>query len=322
MKVKTWIPLVLALVLGLFAAVLARSAMSRSREKPAETGVVPTVVAARDIAPGERLTATDLAPSKAPAALVPTGSFQNPGDLADRVALTGMVRGQAVLENLLAPIGTAAGVQALIPPGMRAITLQVNEFSGLAGLLVPGCRVDIISVIRNDEQRDSIARTIVQNVEVRAVGRQVAPTTPPPAETGPGAPPVVIANNVTLLVTPEQAEAVQLASVGGSPWLVLRNSKDDEPFVTDGTSTADLRGDKGATFGPDSTKLAFTPPALPEPATPVFDPFAEKARAKRTRTVTFIRATKEESMQVEVAPTPPASFLNTTSTDTNQAAPQ
>src|SRR3712207_3164363 len=121
MKVKTWIPLVLAVVLGLFAAKLAKDAMSRGGGQAIDTSTVPTVTASRDIEPGQQLTPADLTVGKVSADSVPTGSFRglNDPNLQNRVATTRIVRGMPVTESLLAPSGTAAGVQALIPEGMR-----------------------------------------------------------------------------------------------------------------------------------------------------------------------------------------------------------
>jgi pilus assembly protein CpaB len=320
MNVKTWIPLVLAIVLGLVAALMARNVISRNRGTANDGSLVSIVTAAHDIEPGQKITADDLGAAKLPAASVPSGSFQNPADLVDRVSVVRLVKGQHVLENTLAPTGTAAGVQALIPDGMRAITVEVNEFSGVAGLLLPGSKVDIISVIRNGDNASAVARTVVQNVEVRAIGRVISSAgvqAATPADAG--APPAPMVNNVTLLVTPEQAEAIQLASVGGRPWLVLRNSKDTESVETDGTSIADLRGDAKKAFSEEPVE---TPIRLAGN-----DPFSDKgsgvetpaAESPRTRTVKFIRATKEEAMTVEVAPAPPAEWI-TTSADTAPAA--
>ena len=309
MKIKTWIPLVLAVVLGLVAAKMVRDQMQQGKGEATDINLVTTVTAARDIAPGQMLTLEDLAVAKVPAAQAAHGSFKTPAELLDRVTLTGMIQGQHVLPNLLAPDGTAAGVQALIPQGMRALTIQVTEFSGVAGMLVPGCRVDVVSVIR-DEKDKQLSRTIVQNVEVRAVGRQISKAmTAPPAPTA-DAPHVPVANNVTLLVTPEQAEAIQLASIGAPPWLVLRNGKDETPVESDGVTLADLRGDELKKFdndAPGTTELAVHDP-FTKPDGPV------AAGASRTRTVTIIRATKPEALQVEEAPTPPTDWLQT-STD-------
>src|ERR671921_289725 len=104
MKVKTWIPLVAAIVLGLFAAKLAKNAMSRGHEPVSDAGVVPTVTAARDIEPGQQLTPADLTLGKASAESLPTGSFRGLDDpkLKERVATTRIVRGMPVTESLLA----------------------------------------------------------------------------------------------------------------------------------------------------------------------------------------------------------------------------
>lgn len=322
MKVKQWIPIVLALVLGLAALKLTRDRMSRVQAPTAgAVNFAERVVAARDIPAGEQITPGDLALGKVAADAIPTGSFNATADLKDRVAATAIVKGQPVLESLLAPTGAAAGVQALIPPGMRAITIQVNEFSGVGGLLTVGCKVDIISTVTGgDEKEGSVARTIVQNVEVRAVGRQiVAPTAGDKLETQNNGQPAPPPTNVTLLVTPEQAEQVQLASVGGKPWLSLRNATDAADVETAGTSMADLRGDR--------TKKgteAVTPvkPAAVDPfaeTTPVKTASARKGvddAATKTRTVTIIRGTKEQTLQmaVEAAPT------TTAGADTEEAA--
>jgi pilus assembly protein CpaB len=306
MKVKQWIPIVLALVLGLAALKLTHDRMIRVPTTPAGTKFAERVVATRDIAAGQQITADDLALGKVAADSIPAGSFNAVADLKDRVAVTGIVKGQPVLESLLAPAGAAAGVQALIPPGMRAITIQVNEFSGVAGLLTPGCRVDMISTVTGgDEQGGSVSRTIVQNLEVRAVGRQIAPATGgDKSDTANNGQPPPPPTNVTLLVTPEQAEQVQLASVGGKPWLSLRNASDAAAVETTGISMADLRGDR--------TKKAIESLTPPPTVKPAVDPFAETAPVKtasarsgaaeaaKMRTVTIIRGTKEQTLQMAV----------------------
>jgi pilus assembly protein CpaB len=311
MKLKAWIPLVLALVLGLAAAKLTRDAMRRGRDEgtPADAQLVAVMTAARDLQPGQQLTAADLAESKVRPEAAPPGAFATPGALVDRVTVARVAKGQPVLDGALAPTGAASGVQALIPAGMRAITLQVNEFTGVAGLITPGCRVDVLSTLRDDAGRVSVARTIVQNVEVRAVGQQVSVAPPAPAEgdaaAAPGPAAGVVAQSVTLLVTPAQAETLQLVSMGGLPWLALRNTSDTAAAEREGTTLADLRGP-----GPGVAR-----PTRPvEPArTTSDDPFAEPSVARtprsappRSRTVRIIRATKEESVQVDV-PEAPAS---------------
>jgi pilus assembly protein CpaB len=305
MNLKRWIPLVLAVVLGVVAAKLSRDALMRGRSNASNDNLIATVTASRDMAPGDKFAAGDLTTVRVPAESVPAQTFQAPAEVVDRVAATRIVKGQTVLEGLLAPKGMAGGVQALVPPGMRAITLQVNEFTGVAGLLLPGCRVDVVSVIKGDGETGPTSRTVVQNVEVWAVGREIssaaAAANATPAE--PGAPAKPATNNVTLLMTPQQVEAVQVASVNGNPWLALRNAKDAEAVSSDGTTFADLRGTR--TSKPEDLQPA-TETKL------VNDPFADAPGAStsvttgsnKTRTVTFIRNTKVEDLTVELPEVP------------------
>jgi pilus assembly protein CpaB len=323
MKVKTWVPLVVAVVLGLIAAKLTRDVMAKRHGQAAPVQLSAVVTAAADIQPGQPLSAAVLTTGQMTSGSVPVGAFESPDALADRVAITRLVKGQPVLESMLAPVGDAAGVQALIPPGMRAITVEVTEFSGLRGLLAPGCRVDVISVVPvGDGTQNSIARTIVQNVEVRAVGLQITSNA---GGAAPGADAAAQPSSVTLLVTPAQAEAVQLASSGGRPWLVLRNARDAAPFDTAGTSLADLRGEAAGRPGTElveAVKPQPEPRPQPEPAktvdvfeeTPVVPPAPP---APRTRAVTFIKGTKEEVVQVAL---PPEASPETVTSNDNQDA--
>jgi pilus assembly protein CpaB len=321
MKVKTWIPLVVAVALGLAALKFTRDAMSRGGTVD-DSNFVATVTAAKDIAPGQPITAEDLTTSKVEATSVPTGAFTEPAALADRVAASGFVKGQTVLESQLAPQGTAGGFQALVPPGMRAMTIAVDEWSGLAGLLLPGAKVDVIALIRNGDNQSSTSRTIVQNVEVRAIGRQITGTQPAVDPNIPAGAPIPAPTSVTLLVTPEQAEAIQLATVGGKPWLALRNSKDTKSFTSEGTSLADLRGDERDSFEPTApTKVASTTEGGVKTPAVENDPFgvtpfvAPTGRSPRTRTVTFIRNTKEQTMTVDAAPSAPSDWVGATTSD-------
>jgi pilus assembly protein CpaB len=313
MKVKTWIPLVLAVVLGLAALKFTRDAMSKGG-KADDSKFVATVTAAKDIAPGQPITAADLTTAKVEAKAFATGAFTTPAEVVDRIALNGLVKGQPVLESTLAPKGAAAGVQALIEPGMRAITIQVDEFTGLGGLLLPGAHVDILAMLRDQDNKISTSRTIVQNVEIRAVGRQITGTTPQTDPNLPAGAPAPYPTNVTLLVTPEQAEAIQLASVGGRPWIALRNSADQKEFRTEGTTLADLRGEKDFNEPSDTALTGKTGSNSNKSTELAFDPFAAgnsgtSSHGSRTRTVTFIRGTKEQTVTVDAASTPPANWV-------------
>src|SRR5688500_2942754 len=167
MKTKTWLPLALALVLGVFAAMLAKRAMSS--RKAAEAGTVKLVVAQRAIAPGDALTVADLELRTIMADALPEGAHLDASELVGRAAQTRIAKGKPVLESMLAPRGSPTGLQALVPPGMRAMTIEVNEFSSVGGMVTPGARVDIISTMQNAGHSETMSRTIAQNVLVKAV---------------------------------------------------------------------------------------------------------------------------------------------------------
>src|SRR5262245_24332733 len=141
MKVKTWLPLVLAVVLGLTAMKVARDMISkRNVEKKAASGTAIVVVKS-DVYAGNALTAADLITVQISGGLNRAASFTRPADLDGRVMLTDAVKGTPIANAMLAPKGAGGGLQALIPDGMRAITVEINEFSGVAGNLSPGCHV-------------------------------------------------------------------------------------------------------------------------------------------------------------------------------------
>lgn len=238
MRSKIWIPLVLSVVLGLGAALVAM----RTLRAPHVARVVTDVgvlVAAHDIDAGTEVLPADMTTVRYPVKDVPPEAFTDMNQVANHVAIAPMVKGQMAIDRLLASKDSPAGLQALVPPGMRAITLEVNEFSGVAGLLTPGARVDIIALLRDERNKENGTRTIVQDLKVLACGRQLGAAVANP--NGAAQPPMP--QSVTLLATPKQAQALGLASVGGRPWLALRGYKDSKQVNPGTTSLAELRGD-------------------------------------------------------------------------------
>jgi pilus assembly protein CpaB len=286
------------------------------------------------------LTADKLTVAMLAAAVPPPGSFTNPTDpdLLGRVAQAPLIAGQPVLRSLLAPKGSGAGLQALIPPGMRAITVDVNETSGLGGMLVPGCRVDVLATIAGATADRTVARAIVQNVLVQAVGQRISPRNEaaPEPKDGKDSKPAPMSDataaayrTVTLIAKPDEAFALELASSSAHLRLVLRNSGDDGTFKSDGATIAQLRGkaDVGgdpfsnayagldghsvgpimpfpATTRPEDTHPA-TRPAVPTtvptgPTNPVVVAKADTSKpAPKMRTVTFMHADHVSTFQVQ-----------------------
>ena len=317
MNWKTWIPLALALVLGLVAAKVARDMMTRTREEAKEKAKgVRVVVSKVPVQPGQALRMEDLVLAPIAAETGPVNAFASPDALAGRAALSPIVPGQPILEDLLAPKDAGRGLQALVPPGMRAVTVQVDETSSIAGLLAPGCYVDVVATIGGGDSDKAVARTIVQNLRVVAVGQRMnAPGQAPPAppardgnageNNGPQAAAAETFRTVTLLATPQQVEAIELASNGSRPRLVMRGGNDERFTQSSGMTLAQLRGKSFATSILDALRQrnAGTPGrelTTPGQAVASAAPKQQQPKPRPKRTVTFIRGGKETNIEVDV----------------------
>jgi Flp pilus assembly protein CpaB len=165
---------------------------------------------------------------------------------------------------------------------MRAVTLEVNEFSGVAGNLLPGCRVDVLHTLRDDASGEAMSRAIVQNVLVTAIGMHRTPGDESNDRS---------IRSVTLLVKPAQAEALELASINGHPRLVLRGADDNQPYNGAGVTLADLRGkSKNNSGGSLLTALATAFSSTSRPAGMVVE--TDVAPATRPSDVWNIRIIK------------------------------
>jgi pilus assembly protein CpaB len=232
MNVKKFGPLILALGLGLVTLWMTMRFINSQQAASAQPKRPQVVMAKENIDAGAVLTEDNLTKGELSTDIVPDTVFSDPGELLGRVASVPIVEGQVVTKTLLAPKGVGAGLQAVVPMGMRAVTLEINEISGVAGNVTAGCHVDILQTLRDDTTGGSIARTIAQNVLVTAVGMRHNPND---GSDGGG-------HSVTVLVTPVQAEMLELASATGRPRLSLRSGNDLNLVDTPDMTLADLRG--------------------------------------------------------------------------------
>ena len=252
---KTWVPLTLAIVLGLVAAFVASDLTRRPTASAVKQApMLSVVVATRDIPAGAVLGAEDLSSIRVEASKGPSVGFDAPGPVVGRVTRSPAYAGQPIVEGQLAPMGAGAGLQAVLPRGMRAVTVEIDEMRGVAGYLMPGCRVDVVTTVQGKSETETVAKTVVQDIEVLAVGRPSAKAEGPG---GPDAGDKGSAKSVTLAVTPEQAQAVELAARLGLPRLVLRGSGDRATVAEEGTTLAQLRGAAESPAAP--TSLAAKP---------------------------------------------------------------
>lgn len=195
---------------------------------------VPTakaVVAATDLDLGTRLSAEMLQVVDWPSGAMMKGTISDPKVLEGRVINTSVLRSEPIVESELAPVGTTGGLSAVIAKGTRAMTVKVNEVMGVAGFALPGNYVDIM-VSAQDDDNKFVSKFVLQQILVLAVAQEVTRQ-----ETKPK-----VVNAVTLEVTPEQAERLDLARNIGNLSLVLRNPIDTTPAVTAGVRKAELLG--------------------------------------------------------------------------------
>ncbi len=223
--------IVVSLLLGIAAVVVAGKWLNERANLQAST----IVVAAHDINVGTRLTPDLLKTIDWPSGSIPSGSFNDIKLLDSRVVKINLYRGEPLLEGKLAPEGTAGGLSGVIADGKRAITVRVNDVVGVAGFALPGSQVDILVNIK--DHQNPISKIVLEQILVLAVEQDLGRDEIKPK----------VVNAVTLEVTPEQAEKLDLARSVGTLSLVLRNQIDRGLGATDGVRTEELLGTKVAT---------------------------------------------------------------------------
>lgn len=244
------IVLALSLLAGLLASVLAARWLQAQASQ-----ATPVVVASGDIPLGTPLEAGMLTTLPWPPGRLPDGAVQDPGALIGRVTRTTLSRHEPVLEQKMAAPGSRGGLSAVIAPGKRALTVKVNEVMGVAGFALPGSLVDVmVNASTEDTQRNagaSMSRIVLERILVLAVAQESSRDATAPR----------VANAVTLEVTPEQAERLDLARSVGSLSLVLRNPVDMADAQTHGALKNDLLGARAASLGATPTAIPARPMA-------------------------------------------------------------
>lgn len=290
MNWKAWLPLGIAIVLGLLAARVAMNLVSERQSVviPAETHLTPVAMAAGDLPAGTRLTEQHIKMGKVESSNVPAGAFTDPQSLVGRVTKIALSTNQPIVPGILAEKEAGIGIGATLPEGMRAITVEINDVSGVAGFIQPTCRVDVVGTLQDNGK--SIAKTVLENIQVLAVGSRTGPAQP--AEPGQ---PVEPARTITLLCTPEQAEKLELASSSTRIRLVLRNGEDKTTLNTPGVTLADLKGKSN-----NSDPFAASGVTLTSDTLPTTLPVAQLTAPKRQWTVEIIRAGASSKQTIEI----------------------
>ena len=246
---RAYMMMAFAIVLGLAAVALA----SRWLLQQAPSVAARIVVATADVGIGQRLGPETVRLAEWPADGLPAGALRDPLQLSGRVLKTSVLRGEPLTEAKLAPVGTLGGLSALITEGKRAITVRVNDVVGVAGFALPGNFVDILVSTQSDADvapdREAISKIVLERILVLAVAQEVGRDDTKPR----------VVNAVTLEVTPEQAEKLDLARSVGSLSLVLRNQIDPQPATTAGATKSSLIG----LSPPKPVKVAAPAPRAP-----------------------------------------------------------
>jgi len=257
------VSLVFALVVSsVFYQMTARSSTS----KPQQSDMKDLVVATRPLGIGVTVKPADVKVVKITAEAFPKGAFARVEEVIDRPIVSNILIDEPVLEGRLAARGSGLGLAPVIPVGMRAVSVRVNDVAGVAGFVQAGMRVDVLVTGRPPNGDSTVVTTCLQNILVLSSGAQIQADARGQAMPAP---------TVTLLGSPEQAELLTLANTEGHIQLVLRNGSDQAIEKTKGSNTFDLYGARtrqAPTKNIANTDENVKPkprPRAPAPAAPV-----------------------------------------------------
>jgi pilus assembly protein CpaB len=209
--------------------------MNNQPVKTVTTPTQPVVVAAADISLGSELKKEDLTVVNFPAGQAPEGAFARVTDVVGRGVISPLVKNEVVIPAKLASKEAGSGLPPVIPEGMRALSVRVNEVIGVAGYVLPGSRVDVLATANpSGGAQDVTTKLILSNVQVVTAGTRIE------QDQDKGKPMQVTV--VTLLVYPDQAERLALAATEGKIQLALRNPLDQSAPETPGVKPAILLG--------------------------------------------------------------------------------
>jgi pilus assembly protein CpaB len=263
-RIRIFLVLVLALTAG---GAFAFGTYRYIQQVPApDKGVAtkPVIVAAVNLQLGAELRPEDLRIVEWPANAVPAAAFGSADQVVGRGLIQSVVENEPILPAKLAPEGAGAGLPPVIPAGMRALSVRVNDVVGVAGYVLPGTRVDVVATVNPTQQQpDVTSKVVLTNVLVLAAGTKIE------RDTEEGKPMAV--SVVTLLVDPIEAERLTLASTEGKIQLALRNPLDKTAPTTPGIKPAALMASSVAAPAPRrrvpqsvaQPAAAPAPPSLP-----------------------------------------------------------
>lgn len=245
-----------AVIFGLIAAVSVSRYLSGAQ---AGNALAPVVVAKVEIPLGARIIAEQLTTAQMPQNAIPEGAFNSVDKLVGRYTTARVLARETITNARLAPEGSTGGLSAVIPEGYRAMAVRVDDEAGMEGFILPGTIVDVLVVIDppDGSNQGPVSKIVLQNIKVLASGQNMDE---PQDRREP-----TLGRTVTLLVTPDQAEKLSLASSAGRLRLALRNIIDDNDERTFGANKRSLLTGEAAQPIPDLASQKVAEPQPPRP---------------------------------------------------------
>jgi pilus assembly protein CpaB len=255
---RTFVVVAIAIGLASAASFGVYRAIKRIPVREVPVAHYSAVVASHDLALGAMVTKDDVKLVPWPSSDPLSNGFDNVDKVVNRGIVVPVQMNEPISESKLAPIDAGAGLPPTIPAGMRAISVKVNEVIGVAGFTVPGTRVDVLAMVR--ENNNPMSRIVVSNVQVLTAGTKYD------QDESRKDPKPIRSTVVTLAVTPLDAERIALAATEGSIVLALRNPLDGEPARTTGVRMGELMsGGIPAPVVVKTTAMRKTVVAVPPP---------------------------------------------------------
>jgi pilus assembly protein CpaB len=260
-RVRVFIVLALAVTAG---GVFAFGTYNYVQKLPKGVSTMPTrpvVVAGTDLDVGDEISADNVKVIAWPEGSVPPQAISDPKEILGRGVVSPVIQNEPIVVTKLSSKEAGAGLPPAIPPGLRALSVRVNEVIGVAGYVLPGTRVDVLATVNpTGGSGDITSKVVLTNVQVLTAGTKIER-----AEKDNKPMPVSV---VTLLVGPEESERLTLAATEGKIQLALRNPLDKSIPATPGIRPAALLG-YGAPTKAAAARTRVASGAKPAVATPI-----------------------------------------------------
>ena len=226
------VSLVFALVVSsIFYQMSAKGNNNPVAKTPAAQELKDVVVSARPLGTGTIIKPADIKIVKMAVESFPKGAFSKDTEVLDRPVVSNILADEPILDGRLAARGSGQALQVVIPVGMRAVTVRVNDVTGVAGYVLPGSHVDVLVTGHPPGGDQTVTRTFLQNMQILATGQAMQADARGQA---------IQAPTVTLMATPDQAELLTLANSEGHIQLILRNGTDQAIEKTRGSRVNEL----------------------------------------------------------------------------------